>query len=1066
MPHRSDYRATPYHLDQANLSFYINEMDSIELTAKLHFTPREGRAGEVIELNGEDIDLKALVLQVGSSKPRELEIGTDYTIEVLTNLKGEPTDQSILKLLHPPTQPFTLTVYNFLDPVKNVSGHGLYQSDALLTTQCESAGFRSITYFIDRPDNLASYQVTINAPDTPQFKEILSNGNLVSYRKLEGGRHEAVWHDPFKKPSYLFALVTGDLRGLDQTFITHTGQPVQVRVLAEPEYADQLEYAQDLVIKSLKWQEEALGLTYDLDRYHCVGVKSFTQGAMENKSLNIFNASLMASSREYSTDPVYEYIEHVIPHELMHNYAGNRVTVRTWHELALKEGLASLLERLFVEHNSQSKVSRIDDVLSLIGPQFKEDAGNAKKAVRPESYDTSDELYTDTTYTKGAEIHYMLRHLLGKELWTHAIRQYFSERDGQAVTFEEYLDTMGRAAGKDLSQFTRWITQPGTPEVEIEGRYDERRKEYHLTIRQTNVEAPLLFPFQMGLLDPKGQEIVLQLKGQAQPLGTTACLEISQSEQTFVFTGVKHAPIPSLLRDYSAPIKITKTPVTEEQQLFLMHHDTDPVNKALASNHLMMEAMKNLMAQYKSGQALTVEPKLLIAMRDILINPVLSPDLKMCLVALPDEDQLTNELDEIDPDALHAIYRFMNLQIAGACSDVIEAIEAYYLHGKVVSNPEIRQGLAVFKGDPNGYSRHNAGIRSMLSWAISLDTVQTFNTPLIRVGALCSIKRRQTSADFNREFNRIFQQCEQLSQQGNATSYLAGLRKFLNLPIYEIEGLHPENVDLLLGNQLETLQGELAVCKGQQQKTENWLGLLGAFNSPITIQLIREIAFPQDPNAINKAVFDMANPNMAKRLIGSFARQNPHFHDLTGEGYALLVDYVIALSQINREAAGSVVRILTDDWQRMEPVRRQLMYRQLCRLHETVGLPDNVLSNVRDALEQATLDDKQKAQQSVGNKEQAVRYDMAQGLVSVTYQGFLQGLKSPERYVGSVAPGDTLSHCLTDDIEWPVPLVIRVRPFRPSLTNLMEEMETEPELESEEESMPRLRRWEEQPRYT
>lgn len=1013
MPRRSEYQAAPYHLHETHLDFYIHGPDHVTVTAQHRFMPREGRAGEVIELNGEAIDLTGLTIHVGDA-PRPLVLDVDYTIEVLNNLKGEPTNETILRFLHPPAQPFTLVMENHIDPTQNTSGHGLYQSDALLTTQCESAGFRRITYFIDRPDNLAIYHVTMNAPDVPQFKELLSNGNLISYKKLPNERHEAIWHDPFPKPSYLFAMVTGDVRGLDQVFTTHTGQPVQVRVLAEPEYVDQLAYAQDLVLKSLAWQEAALGLTYDLDRYHCVGVKSFTQGAMENKSLNIFNVSLMASSPEYSTDGVYEYIEHVIPHELMHNYAGNRVTIRTWHELALKEGLATLLERLFVEHNSKSKVPRIDDVLELIGRQFKEDSGNAKKAVRPESYDVSNELYTATTYVKGAEIHYMLRHLLGPVLWTHAIRQYFAERDGQAITFEEYLETMGRASGRDLSQFLRWVTQPGTPELEIESAYDARRKEYHLTVRQTNVDAPLLFPLQVGLLDPNGREIPLCLKGQADVLGTTACLEMNQLEQTFTFTGVLKPPIPSLLRDYSAPVKIVKTPVTEAQQLFLMHHDTDPVNKALAANQLKMQAMKNLMAQYTSGAALRVDPRLLEAMRGILLEPTLSPDLKMCLLALPDEDQLTNELEIIDPDALRTVYRFMNLQVANACSEILQAIIACYLYEDLSVHPDIIMQLPPFEGDPNSYSRHNAGIRSMLVWAIGLETLQNFSTPLMKIGIISSIQRQQTSAAFNIALNHILEQCTLLSAQGNATSYLAGVRKFLTLPIYELEGIHPENVDLILMNQLKTLQNELAACKGQQQKTENWLRLLGSFNSPLTMQLIRELALPEIPDSVSKTVFDMANPNMARNLIGSFVAHNPRFHDLSGEGYALWADYVVALDMVNHEAAGMVTRALTDDWDRMEFNRRRLIYQQLCRLQASAGLSDEVLSKVQTALEKASEEDRQVALM-VGavSRAKIAACDVSQGLLPGMHQVFLQTLLRPEHAPEIVRYRHDLSRYLT-----------------------------------------------------
>ena len=538
-----DYRRPDWLVDRVELDFALDEA-ATEVTARLQVrrNPAAGGGPRPLVLDGQELEL--LGLEVDG-----LPLGANRYAK----------DDDHLTLHELPDACTVLTRVR-IHPDRNTALEGLYVSNGIFCTQCEPEGFRKITYFPDRPDVMARYRVRIEG-DRERHPVLLANGNPIEAGALAGGRHFALWEDPFPKPSYLFALVAGRLAKLEDRFTTRSGRAVTLQIYTEPQEIDKCAHAMASLKKAMRWDEERFHLEYDLDQFMIVAVSDFNFGAMENKGLNIFNTKYVLAKPASATDADYLGIESVIAHEYFHNWTGDRVTCRDWFQLSLKEGLTVFRDQEFTADLHSRAVKRIADVRRLRATQFLEDAGPLAHPVRPESYVEINNFYTTTVYEKGAEVIRMLHTLIGETAFQEGMRRYFERHDGQAVTCEDFVAAMADASGRDLGQFRRWYSQAGTPRLEVEGAYDASAQSYALTVRQSlpptpgqATKQPMVIPLALGLLDRSGRELPLQLAGEGAPAGTSRVLELKEAEQRFVFQGVPEAPVASLLRGFSAPV--------------------------------------------------------------------------------------------------------------------------------------------------------------------------------------------------------------------------------------------------------------------------------------------------------------------------------------------------------------------------------------------------------------------------------------------------------------------------------------------------------------------------------
>ena len=528
-----------------------------------------------------------------------------------------------------------------------------------LLTQCEAEGFRKITYFPDRPDVMTRFDVTITA-DRQRYPVLLSNGNAVDSGELDDGRHWLRWEDPFAKPSYLFALVAGDLAHIEDRFITASGREVLLRVYVEHENIDRCEHAMQSLINSMKWDEDRFKLEYDLDIYNIVATNDFNMGAMENKSLNIFNSKYVLARPDTATDSDYQAIEGVIGHEYFHNWTGNRVTCRDWFQLTLKEGLTVFRDQEFSADMQSRAVKRIRDVRDLRSRQFPEDAGPMSHPIRPDRYIEVNNFYTMTVYQKGAAIIRMYHTLLGEEGFQKGMKLYFERHDGQAVTCDDFLTAMADANDTNLERFGRWYGQSGTPEVTVECEYDAEQASFTLNLSQhtsaTNDQQEkqdLLLPVSVGLLSQSGEEYSLQLLGENSASGTSRLLLLEKKNQSFTFTNIPDEPVPSLLRDFSAPVKL-HYPWSVNDLTVLMAHDSDAFVRWEAAQILAQgEILRNQKIRAKGGEML-LDQGLADAFKVLLEDQVTDPALLAEAMILPGEDYLAEQMELIDIDGIHA----------------------------------------------------------------------------------------------------------------------------------------------------------------------------------------------------------------------------------------------------------------------------------------------------------------------------------------------------------------------------------------------------------------------------
>ena len=642
-----DYQPPAWRIPQIELTFELDP-DASHVHAVMQFE-RVGQDEQALELQGECLELVCIAL------------------DGVPLAEGEYTLHEAGLTLHNPPARFTLNLSTRIQPVANTTGMGLYLSKGILVTQCESEGFRRMMYSLDRPDVLSVYTTHLLA-DKARYPVLLSNGNFVSEKALDDGRTQATWHDPFPKPTYLFALVAGELSVLREAFTTMSGKPVALEIYAEPRNVDKLAHAMQSIHKAMRWDEETYGREYDLERFMVVAVEDFNAGAMENKGLNIFNASYVLARPEVATDLDYEGIESVIAHEYFHNWSGDRVTCRDWFQLSLKEGFTVFRDQEFSADMGARATQRIEDVNGLRTWQFAEDAGPLAHPVQPAEYQAISNFYTSTVYNKGAEVVRMLKNLLGWPTFRHGSDLYFDRHDGQAVTIEEFVRAMEDASGRDLSQFRRWYVQAGTPRIEASGAYDAALQRYSLRLRQSTpptpgqpVKLPVVIPLDMALLASNGTEMAAQV------------LELNQEEQVFVFEGIGEKPVPSLLRGFSAPVRL-EFAYSDAELAFLMAHDGDDFNRWEAGQRLMTTVLLRLVADVQAENELVLDEGLSTAFGHALHDKTLSARMKADLLTVPSEAWLAEQMQEVDPQAIHDARRFLRGALADAWEESLLAV--------------------------------------------------------------------------------------------------------------------------------------------------------------------------------------------------------------------------------------------------------------------------------------------------------------------------------------------------------------------------------------------------------
>ncbi|MFY7955270.1 MAG: aminopeptidase N, partial [Burkholderiaceae bacterium] len=797
-----------------------------------------------------------------------------------------------------------LEIETLINPEKNTSLMGLYVSNGNFFTQCEAEGFRKITYFPDRPDVMAKYRVMLRA-DKQQYPVLLSNGNLIEEGDLGDGRHYALWEDPFKKPSYLFALVAGKLVCEEQQIRLKSGRDALLQVWVEEGNLDKTAHAMSSLIKSIRWDEERFGLELDLDRFMVVAVSDFNMGAMENKGLNIFNTKYVLANSRIATDADYAGIESVVAHEYFHNWTGNRVTCRDWFQLSLKEGLTVFRDQEFsadmMGSASGRAVKRIEDVRVLRAAQFPEDGGPMAHPVRPDSYVEINNFYTLTIYEKGAEVVRMYQTLLGREAFRRGMDLYFARHDGQAVTCDDFRAAMADAAGRDLAQFERWYSQAGTPRVKVQTEYDEVNRSYTLQLTQTcpatpgqRHKLPMHIPVAVGLIDAQGNDLPLRLKHDSapddhaiRPLPTTMVLELTEHTQTFSFEGIEHAPVPSLLRDFSAPV-VLDYDYTDDELAFLLAHDSDPFNRWEAGQRLMT---RRLLALAADGVTLdqrypadSLDQLITDALGKLLIDETLDPAFRDLVLTLPSESMLSEQVEVIDPQAIHQARRALRRFLAHSLrSELQQVYAANEVTGPYSSEPQAT-GRRALRNNAVSYlaELHDASVQAI---------VQT-----------------------------------QLASAGNMTDRLAALAAMINND-------HPAAAGALRQFYQEFETEALVIDK--------WFSLQ-AVSHATTAGGVRELM--QHP------AFTIKNPNRARSLLFAFCNNNPaQFHAADGSGYSLWAEQVIVLNEINPQVAARLARAL-DRWRKYAPRLQAGMRAALEKVAATKALSNDVAEVIGKAL--------------------------------------------------------------------------------------------------------------------
>lgn len=886
--YREDYRPTEYKIPKMKLDFALDEEKTVvKSVLDVVRNPDMPNVGGALVLDGEALKLTSLQI-IENGVARDLD-RSEYQV----------TDKNLI-IKRPPAGPFSLAITTEINPTENTELSGLYMAGPVLVSQNESRGFRRITYSMDRPDNLSTYDVTLTA-DKEKFPVLLSNGNgdFKQSTDLGDGRHTISWSDPWPKPSYLFAVVAGDLKVLEDSFTTKSGKDVKLRIAVQPGYEDKVEWAMESVKRAMKWDEDKYGREYDLDVFHVVAVDKFNAGAMENKSLNVFNVSTLVGNADTSTDDELIYIEEVIGHEYFHNYSGDRVTLRDWFELTVKESLTTLREFQFIEDMHSKGIKRIHDATNLKSGQFLEDAGPTSHPVRPDFVEKFDNIYSGTIYEKGAHVIGMLPTLLGWPKWRASMDEYFDRFDGKAATADNFLDVMQEISGKDLSQFRKWYSQSGTPQVSYSGDYDAATKTYKLTLTQRTLPTAdqatkenLHIPVAVGLIGQSGKDIPLTLAGETKPGDTTRVLELTEGTQTFTFTNVSGPVVPSVLRNFSAPVKITTTP-SDEELVFRMAHDSDPYNKYEATERLMVKTLQKLIQDVQDDLPLQLDPAFIAAYGNNLANGLDGDkNFNALTLRLPPQSLVTQDLNVIDPDAVLEATQFLKKTLA------------------TTFEQEFRDLYAATKapvGEKYDLSQEQVGRRDLHN--LSLSFLGSAKTPEMAAKAY-----------------------DQFANATNMTERFDALAVLSKIPPSGAANTREVALDAFYEK-----------YKDNPNVVEKWLQLNAAIPDGDPLQRTKDL--------MKHKSFDETNPNLVFALMGGFISGNPTlFHDKSGKGYEFLADTVIRLNAVNASTATGLARRFTQ-FKRYDADRQELMIKQMKRIMETPDLDAGVKEVLGKALD-------------------------------------------------------------------------------------------------------------------
>ncbi|VAW56552.1 Membrane alanine aminopeptidase N [hydrothermal vent metagenome] len=847
-----DYTQPHYWIDSIDLNFELGEEET-RVVSKMEVRRNTNiNVPHILELDGEDLRLGVILINDVALSDAEFSVNHEglWIPDVPEN--------------------FTLQIETFIKPQLNTSLEGLYKSSGNFCTQCEAQGFRKITYYLDRPDVMAKFSTTITA-DKTKYPILLSNGNQVKSIDLDDGKHQVTWQDPFKKPCYLFALVAGDLECIQDTFTTMNDRVIDCRIYVEAHNIQKCWHAMRSLKKSMRWDEQTFGREYDLDTYMIVAVDDFNMGAMENKGLNVFNSKYVLAQQDTATDTDFINIEAVIGHEYFHNWSGNRITCRDWFQLTLKEGLTVFRDQQFTSDMNSATVKRIDDVNVLRTRQFAEDAGPMSHPIQPASYVEINNFYTVTVYNKGAEIIRMIHTLLGVENFRKGMDCYFERHDGEAATTEDFVSAMEDASQVDLKQFRLWYSQAGTPTLNIHSDYNAEEKQLKVTIRQSSLPSnkPFHIPLALSLITVDGSEVASAAK----------IVDIIDAEQVITFEDVEVDTLLSVLRNYSAPVKLNYA-LDNQQLAFLVEHDSDAFNRWNCSQQLGLNIMLSLVEDYQQKKALVLDRFYIKTLQEILLDENMDNALTARILTLPSEDYMGQNMSVIDVDAIYHVRAFCRQTIAGALMDDLVTVYNDCQHEDYTLTP-IAVGLRSLKNVCLGYM-------------------------------LCSqVEKSKQLA------TKIAQ--TQYTNANNMTDQIAALRCLVHHTIEE---------------------GQQSLNAFYQQWNEDSLVIDKWFTVQATAT--GSNAFQKIESLLEHEAFDLAVPNRVRSLVGAFSQSNAvEFHSLSGQGYQFLADIVIKLNSTNPQIASRLLLPLIQ-WKKYDTTRQMMMKTQLQRISEIPDLAKDV----------------------------------------------------------------------------------------------------------------------------
>ena len=860
----ADYRPPDYLIDDVRLDITLDRRATrVVSTLKLRPNPA-GRANGALDLDGDELRLLSVSLDGAPLEAGAFEATPDK-----------------LTLPNPPRRPFTLRIETELDPSANTKLMGLYRSGSAYCTQCEAEGFRRISYFLDRPDVLSTYVTRLEA-DKKEAPVLLANGDLEEAGDAEGGRHYAVWRDPHKKPCYLFALVAGDLARFADRFVTRSGREVKLAIYVEHGKEERAHYAMDSLKRAMAWDERAYGREYDLTVFNIVAVSDFNMGAMENKGLNVFNDKYVLALPETATDDDYAGVEGVIAHEYFHNWTGNRITCRDWFQLCLKEGLTVFRDQDFSADQRSGPVKRIADVRGLRAAQFPEDAGPLAHNVRPEVYHEINNFYTATVYQKGAEVIRMLKLLIGADAFRRGMDLYFERCDGTAATVEDFLQCFADASGRDLREFKRWYSQAGTPLLTVRGAYDRAARTYTLDLTQATpptrdqaVKAPVVIPIALGLVAPTGEEIALSSDDATASETARGVFELNAASRRIVFKDVPARPALSLLRGFSAPVRVDDD-LTESDLLILSRHDRDSFNRWQAVQSLATRVLLRAVEAIHAGRPVEVEAGFSAAYGGALAD-ALDGKLDFAFAALtatlPSEADLARETAKnVDPDAIFSAREFLRASLGRAHAAALAQI-----YDKL------------FDAGPFSPDARSAGRRALRNLSLAMLTA-------------------------GREPGGVERAQRQFAEANNMTERFAALAALATIPGEARE---------------HALESFWRAHADDALILDKWFALQAQIPEKETLERVRGLMAHHS--------FSLSNPNRVRALIGGFAANQTQFNRADGLGYELLAEVVLKLDPSNPQIAARLLSALRS-WRSFEPKRQEKAEATLRRIAAQAGL--------------------------------------------------------------------------------------------------------------------------------